>query len=236
MCSVFVDTDCNKCGQTSRLIVGTEIQTRCDFESSLLDHYYLLRGVHCLFYSESLLELPYRVRICHDSYLTVSSNLGVVLLEDFLHSPSSSKSSTRPCSTSEPRKSTEHSAIQEGSVHCTVAAIRVSCLLSTIIIETFGHSFGAIFICYCRLELCNNFSFFKLVVKPDSLLLETRRSETSSEGLNQTSTLLLIESAIFPYFFLCFFFSPFFVYKHKKNKSIYFEGIQGSPEEPLRLM
>ena len=35
----------------------------------------------------------------------------------------------------------------------------------------------------------------------------------------------------------CVSFFPFFsVYKHKKNKSIYFEGSQGSPEEPLRLM
>jgi len=59
---------------------------------------------------------------------------GVLLLEDFLHSPLSSKSSTRPRSTSEPSKSTEHGAIQEGSVHCTVAAVHVSCLLSASIV------------------------------------------------------------------------------------------------------
>ena len=36
-------------------------------------------------------------------------------------------------------------------------------------------------------------SFF---LKPDSLLLEARRGETSSKGQNQTSTLLLIELAV----------------------------------------
>ena len=35
------------------------------------------------------------------------------------------------------------------------------------------------------------FSLLKLVIKPDSLLLETRRSQTSSEGHNQTSALPL---------------------------------------------
>ena len=34
-------------------------------------------------------------------------------------------------------------------------------------------------------------SFLKLVIKPDSLLLEDRRSQTSSEGHNQTSALPL---------------------------------------------
>ena len=57
------------------------------------------------------------------------------------HPPTSSKSSGRPYSTTESNKSTEHSAIQKGSVHCTVVAIHVSRLLSTIFnIGNFGHS------------------------------------------------------------------------------------------------
>jgi len=46
---------------------------------------------------------------------------------------------------------------------------------------------------FSRLELYIHFSFLKLDIEPDSLLLEDRRSETSGEGHNQTSTLLLIE-------------------------------------------
>jgi len=43
------------------------------------------------------------------------------------------------------------------------------------------------------LELYTNFTFLKLDIEPDSLLLEDRRSETSGEGRNQKSTLLFIE-------------------------------------------
>ena len=45
--------------------------------------------------------------------ISVSSNLHLLLHKDIPHPPSSSKSSTRPCSTTEPNKSTEHSAIQK---------------------------------------------------------------------------------------------------------------------------
>ena len=41
-------------------------------------------------------------------------------------------SSARSSAATEPNKSTEHSAIQKGSVHCTVAAVHVSRLQSTI--------------------------------------------------------------------------------------------------------
>ena len=42
------------------------------------------------------------------------------------------------------------------------------------------------------MDLCNHFSALKLINKPDSLLLEARRSQTSSEGHNQTSALSLL--------------------------------------------
>ena len=143
MCSVSVDTDCNKRGQTSHSIVGAEIQTSCNTEASLLDHCYLLHCVHCLFNSDDYLEIPYRARVSHDtcSYVTVSCNLDLLLHEDFFHLSSSSASTARPCSATESNKSPRHSEIQEGSVHCTVAGIHVGRLLSTIIIGKFGRSF-----------------------------------------------------------------------------------------------
>ena len=129
-----------------------------------------------------------------DSCFTVSSNLDLLLHQDFLHPPSSSTSSTRPCSTTEPSKSTERSAIQKGSVHCTVGTTHVSRPLSTTFdICNIAHSCWSIFINFSHFELYRNFSFLKLVIKPDSLLLEDGRSQTSSKGHNQTSTLLLID-------------------------------------------
>ena len=44
---------------------------------------------------------------------------------------------------------------------------------------------------FLRLGLYKYFSLLKLVIKPDSLLLEARRNQTSSEEHNQTSALPL---------------------------------------------
>ena len=101
MYSVSVDPDCNERGQTSRPVVGAEIQTSCNTEASLFGHYYLLRCVECLFNDNDVLEFPYRLRVCHDSYLTLSCNLDLLLHEDFLHAPSSSKPTARPRSATE---------------------------------------------------------------------------------------------------------------------------------------
>ena len=60
------------------------------------------------------------IRHCmHDSYITVSRSLDLLLRKQYLSPPSSSKSSTRPCSTTEPNKSTEHSAIQTPILYCS---------------------------------------------------------------------------------------------------------------------
>ena len=49
MWSVSRNSDCNKRGQTSRPVVGTEIQTSCNFKANLRDRYYLLAFARCLF-------------------------------------------------------------------------------------------------------------------------------------------------------------------------------------------
>ena len=70
--------------------------------------------------------------VLYDSYITVSSKHGLLLNVQYSSHPPSSKSSTRPCSTKEPKKSTEHSVIQKGSVHCNMTAIDGSRWLSTL--------------------------------------------------------------------------------------------------------
>ena len=55
-------------------VVGTEIQTSCNFKSSLRDRFYLMTFARCLF-SNALLESPYNLLIWDHLYITVSSNL-----------------------------------------------------------------------------------------------------------------------------------------------------------------
>ena len=90
MCVFFVDSDCYKRGQTSRPVVGTEIQTSCNFEASLLGHRFLPDCVHSRFNSQAFLEFRNSLRVRHDSFLTVYRNLDLLLHEDLIHPSSSS--------------------------------------------------------------------------------------------------------------------------------------------------
>ena len=111
---VSVDTDFSNHGQTPRSVVGTETQTSCNFKANPRD------------------ESCSQQMVLYDSYITVSSKHGLLLNVQYSSHPPSSKSSTRPCSTKEPKKSTEHSVIQKGSVHCNMTAIDASRWLSTL--------------------------------------------------------------------------------------------------------
>ena len=118
------------------------------FEVSLLDDYHLLRCST----TSSILKNFFNF-IVRSLFVIIAVSLCLVtsvifLHDDFSHPPTSSKSIARPCSTTEPNKSTEHSAIQKGRVHCTVVAIHVSRLLSNIFnFGNFDHSWWAIFVC-----------------------------------------------------------------------------------------
>ena len=59
------------------------------------------------------MQVPYNLKIRSYNYITVSSNLDLLSYKYFPYPPSSSKSSTRPRSTTQSNKSTEHSAIQK---------------------------------------------------------------------------------------------------------------------------
>ena len=59
-------------------VVGAEIQTSCNFEANLRDRYYLLDCFYSLF-NNVLLECAYNPMVYHFSYITVSSNLELLL-------------------------------------------------------------------------------------------------------------------------------------------------------------
>ena len=62
MFSVFVHTDCNKRGQTSRSYVRAQIQTSRNFESNICNCNNSLGCVQCRF-NNVLLELPYYPKV-----------------------------------------------------------------------------------------------------------------------------------------------------------------------------
>ena len=49
-------TEKGMAGQTSRAVVGAEIQKSCNFDASLFDHYHRLGCYHCRFNSKLLLQ------------------------------------------------------------------------------------------------------------------------------------------------------------------------------------
>ena len=132
MCSVSFHVNRNKCGQTSRPVVRAAIQTSCNFEENICNCNCLL---DCLYYCfhNVLLEFRFNVMVWQDNYTTLSSNFNLLLHKDFLYASSSSKSNTKQCSrTTETHNSIEYCTIQKGSVQCTVAAVDISCLLSSV--------------------------------------------------------------------------------------------------------
>ena len=46
MFSVFINTDRNKCGQTSRIVARAQIQTSCNFEKNMYNCFWFLDFVH----------------------------------------------------------------------------------------------------------------------------------------------------------------------------------------------
>ena len=54
-----MDSDCNKRGQTSRPVVGAEIQTSCNFKTNIRDRYYAFSAF--LYWDNSFITLRYAI-------------------------------------------------------------------------------------------------------------------------------------------------------------------------------
>ena len=125
--SVFDDDDGHMRGQTSRPVVGAEIQTNCNFEAHVYYCNYLLGFYSCRLFKCNFLS-PYNLFVQLPSYIILPGNIIRIVHKDFLHSQISPSTSTRS-TTAEPNECTEHGAIQKGSAQCTVGAVSISCLL-----------------------------------------------------------------------------------------------------------
>ena len=77
-------------------------------------------------------KLSYNLLVHLYKYIILPGNLNRLVHKDFPRPQSSSGSDTRSRSTTaDATQSTEHGAIQKGSVQCTVGAVSISCLLCT---------------------------------------------------------------------------------------------------------
>ena len=162
MRSVFVDDDGHKRWQTPRPVVTAEIETNCNFEAYIPHWGFLLDSIHCCRF-KLLPRIPYNFLVWVYSYTILPSYFNRLIHKNFPRSQSSSGSSTRPCSTkTEPTRCTKHSAIQKGSLQCTVGAVSISFLLyASLCGGNCAHLQWNIFIAsQCNQRNCICFSFF----------------------------------------------------------------------------
>ena len=140
-------------------------------------------------------RLPYNLFVRPYRYPILFAYFNRLVHQDFSHSQSSSGTSTRSYSTTaEPFKCVEYRSIQKGSKRCTVGAVGISCLLCTA--NCSGNCDGIqwnIFITFSHQGHRGFLNFLQLDVKSFSLLLEDKRSKTSSYADNQANTLLSAE-------------------------------------------
>ena len=92
--SVFDDDDGHKRGQTSRPVVGAEIQTNCNFEAHVYYCNYLLGFYPCRLFKWIFLS-PYNLYVQLPSYIILPGNIIRIVHKDFLHSQISPSTSTR---------------------------------------------------------------------------------------------------------------------------------------------
>ena len=171
MWGVFVDNDGHKRGQTSRPVIGAEIQTNCNFEAHIYRCRYLLGSIQCGCFMLRV-RLPYSQLVWPYSCTIMLRYLNCVVHENLLRSKSSSCTNTRSCSP----KCNEYHTIQKGSVQCIVGSVGISCLLFAVwFTGNCNQTKQNLFMVPSHHEGCSrHINFLKLNVKSVSVLLENK--------------------------------------------------------------
>ena len=178
-----MDNDCNKRGQTSRAVIGTEIQTSCNLKANLRYRYYLwvLAAVSTttwfwipqitLWYG--IMGIPLCLRISIFSYTTIFPTL----LKFTAMFNNRTKQINWTLRHTKGQSPLQYDCNWRWSLVIFPMYPMVKWILWWPIVD-YLHLFKL------RSDLCSHISFLKLVIEPDSLLLEDRRSQTSSERYN----------------------------------------------------
>ena len=200
--SVFINTECNKCGQTSRLANGAQIQTSCNCEKDIHSYNCLLDCFCC--WRTSFLTTAIRGYV-HYIGTALCLAITIVAYSKILFRLCHKQNSSDPSLTRRtPSNSNEHSSIQKGSVQCTVGAGSIGRLLSaTYHSDSFNTSKRDAFILLPWLAIYKYFTVCnKLITEPVYLLLEGQRSEISCKR-NVKATRPSMERLLY-YGLLCF--------------------------------
>ena len=128
VCGVFVESDCDKRRKTSRP-VGTEVQTRGNFQRNLCYRHNILGCIHCNNHNV-FLEFSYSLVACLCSGISLSCDFNVFLHKDLLFPPPLSSPATKPDATNLPWKSTKHITIEKAvSIAVWLQLTLVACYL-----------------------------------------------------------------------------------------------------------
>ena len=127
----FVNYNGDQLGQTSSAFVGASIQTLRNLEADISSCNCSMDCACCL-YNNALLESPDNRMVQFYTYIIFPGLVNCLFRKNFSRSASSPNSLAEPNTprTVQRSKSTEHGALQKGSIECTVGAVCTSYLLS----------------------------------------------------------------------------------------------------------
>ena len=117
---VDIHIDRHKCGQTSRSLVGAEIQTSCYDKASSCSYYMLLVSCYFSLWTHALFgRTSFLIHYRHCFYNALFIHLSLLLHKDFFRTAKTTivcSGSNLSKTTERRRNSTDHCTIQEDSV------------------------------------------------------------------------------------------------------------------------
>ena len=164
---VFVDNGSHERGQTSRPVVGADIQTNRNFDAHIYHCRYSLDCYRCR-YSMQRVRFSYSALVWSNCHLMLPINLDCFICKDFPCSSPSSRPSTKSCSTTaKSTKCIEHGAIQKGSVQSWVQLVLLACYVPMSLVRiVMAHIKGNSSHLVVALGIANTLVYFNSTLNP----------------------------------------------------------------------
>ena len=183
--SFFDNIDCNKRGQTSRVVVGVQVPEGCDSKEILYN---------CSCYLGFVPRWFSQLFLCFHNCVSLCNNLNFFLHKNFSLAASLQDSCpwTRLSKSTKPSYSTQRRSLQKRSPQRTLGAGSIDYLLSaSFYSRIFNASKRFDFISLPGRAIYSDFSVVKFFLKPVAVLLEDQRSKASCERHSQATFLFL---------------------------------------------